>query len=458
MKGLRNIIGMAAFWLPIAGFAEETAPDMPQDYAWGMQLESEGDAPFWQIPLPTQVYEQTVWPDLRDVRVFNRQGEAVPFALAQQQAPQSEPKSVALKVFPLDIKQVKYEGQNSLTVKMPGGTEVHLDGEDVKRISQSFLLTLPDGLKTPLAVAQLRAEWVKLAQNWQAKVDLYSSADLKNWSLQVEGAPLMDLTSGKDRLKLDTLSAGVMLSGDGPRYLLMTVYDAPAQFSVQSMEAISSAADLSNAYVYLPARKDKSEASEAIYSWANPQPLAALAINPAAENEVLPIEIDYRHRADEPWKPLAKTVLYRMGETQSEPQTLNGEPVQAIRIKGINTRWRDAPPEVQGLRVSQTLVFIPQGSGPFMLAWGNKAAKPQAMALNMMIPEKLRARYTLDTLPVATEADTLTLGGEARLTAVDPAERRSQMMTMAIWGVLIVGVLALLWVAYRLWREVKAKP
>jgi len=32
------------------------------------------------------------------------------------------------------------------------------------------------------------------------------------------------------------------------------------------------------------------------------------------------------------------------------------------------------------------------------------------------------------------------------------------MMTMAIWGVLIVGVLALLWVAYRLWREVKAKP
>src|SRR5690606_26460318 len=104
----------------------------------------------------------------------------------------------------------------------------------------------------------------------QAKVDLYSSADLKNWSLQVEGAPLMDLTSGKDRLKLDTLPAGVMLSGDGPRYLLMTVYDAPAQFSVQSMEAISSAADLSNAYVYLPARKDKSEASEAIYSWANP--------------------------------------------------------------------------------------------------------------------------------------------------------------------------------------------
>ena len=34
MKGLRNIIVMAAFWLPIAGFAEETAPDMPQDYAW----------------------------------------------------------------------------------------------------------------------------------------------------------------------------------------------------------------------------------------------------------------------------------------------------------------------------------------------------------------------------------------------------------------------------------------
>ena len=458
MKGLMSFVVMVALWLPMGGYAEETLPDSPQDYAFGMTLVTQGASPFWQVALPTQVYEQTVWPDLRDVRVFNAQGETMPFALTPQQLTQQAPRPVALKVFPLDITHEKREGQSSLTVKMPGGAQIQLNGDEVSRISQSFLVALPDGLKAPLAVAQLRLAWPTLGQNWQAKVDLYASDDLKNWQTIAQAAPLMDLTAGSDRLKLDTLSAGVTLSDEGPRYLLMTVFDAPAPFSVQSVEALSSTVDLTNAYSYLPARKEKAEANQAVYSWANPQPLRALSLNPGAESEVLPVEIDYRHRADEPWQHLQKTVLYRVSDMQSEPIMLNGELIQAIRIKGINTSWGDTPPEVQGLRVSQTLVFIPQGAGPFMVAWGNKAAKPQAMALDMIIPEKLRTRYTLDTLPVATEADTLTLGGEARLTATDPAERRSQMMTMLIWGVLVIGVLALAWVALRLWREVKAKP
>lgn len=457
MKGLLNVIVMAALWLPMAGFANDTAPDAPQDYAWGMHLESEGASPFWQIALPTPVYEQTVWPDLRDIRVFNSKGEAVPFALTPQRQPQRAPQPVALKVFPLDIKHVKQEGQNSLTVKMPGGTEVHLAGDDVTRISQSFLLTLPDGLKTPLPVAQLRLNWPKLPQNWQAKVDLFYSDNLKEWYGLSEDSPLMELTAGNDQLKLNTLSSRVTLSEGNYRYLLLTVYDAPQPLTLQSVEALAPADDFSNAYVYLPAHKESGTASEAVYSWANPQPLAGLAIAPGNESPVLPVEIEYRQRADDAWQPLTKTVLYRINDAQSEPTLLNGEQVQAIRVKGINANWGNTPPEVQGLRASQALVFIPQGTGPFMLAWGNKAAKPQAMALDMVIPEKLRGQYTLDSLPVATEADTVTLGGEARLTAVDPAERRSQWMTMLIWGVLVIGVLALLGVAYRLWREVKTK-
>ena len=461
MKGLLNVIVMAALCLPMAGLANDSAPDAPQDYARGMHLENEGASPFWQIALPTQVYEQTVWPDLRDVRVFNSKGEAVPFALTPQRQPQRAPQPVTLKVFPLDIKHAKQEGQGSLTVKMPGGAEVHLAGDDVTRISQSFLMALPDGQKTSLPVAQLRLNWSKPAQNWQAKVDLFYSDNLKfedQWYKLAENSPLMDLTSGSDQLKLNTIPSSVTLSETGYRYLLMTVSDASQPLALQSVEALAPADDFSNAYVYLPAHKEKVGASEAVYRWANPQPLAGLAITPGSDSPVLPVEIEFRQREQDPWRPLTKTVLYRINDAQSEPTMLNGDLVQAIRIKGINASWGDTPPEVQGLRASQALVFIPQGTGPFMLAWGNKAAKPQAMALDMVIPEKLRGQYTLESLPVATEADTITLGGEARLTAVDPAERRSHWMTMLIWGVLVIGVLALLLVAFRLWREVKSKP
>lgn len=458
MKGLAKIVFFAALWLPLAGFAGDSVPDAPQDYAWGMRLNNEGKSPFWQVPLPTQIYEQTVWPDLRDVRVFNIKGEAAPYALIPQQHKQNTPQPVALKAFPLGMTHAKQDGQNTLKVKMPGGAEIHLSGDEVDRITQSFLLALPDGQKTPLSVSQVRLDWQKQPTNWQAKASLFYSEDLKNWQTLTEDAPLMDLTAGNDQLTLNTLRAGVTLSQEeGPRYLLMTLSDTAQPLDLKRVQALPPADFMGDIFVYLPGRINSATASEAVYSWRNPQPLSALAINPANEDQVLPVEIDYRSQRDAPWRPLAKTVLYRVSDAQSAPLPLNGDIVQAIRVRGINARWGDTPPEVQGLRASQTLVFISQGAGPYMLAWGNNAAKPQAMALEMIIPERLRGQYTLDSLPVATEADTLTLGGEARLTAVDPAERRSQWMTAVIWGVLILGVLALLWVALRLWREVKNK-
>lgn len=458
MKGIAKIIALAALWMPLAGVAEDAAPDTPQDYAWGMQLNSEGASPFWQVGLPTQVYEQTVWPDLRDVRVFNKQGEAVPFALQPQQRQQDAPKPVAMKVFPLDIKHTKQDGQSSVKVTMPNGAELNFDGDDATRIKQSFLLTLPDGLKTPVSMSQLRVNWQKMPQNWQAKVDLFYGDDLKNWHALSEDAPLVDLTAGNDRLRLDTLKAAVTLSEDGPRYLLMTVSDTPQPLILDGVDALIPGDYVGDTYVYLPAHSESIGVNETVYSWANPQPLLALALNPARENQVLPVDIEYRQRTDEPWRPLAKTVLYRMSDVQSEPVMLQGELIQAIRVKGINVKWGDMPPEVQGLRESQTLVFNAQGSGPFMMAWGNRAAKPQVLAFDTLIPEPLRAQYGIERLPVATEADSVTLGGEARLTAVNPAERRSQWMTALIWGVLVVGVFALLWVAFRLWREVRENP
>jgi hypothetical protein len=49
------------------------------------------------------------------------------------------------------------------------------------------------------------------------------------------------------------------------------------------------------------------------------------------------------------------------------------------------------------------------------------------------------------------------LGGEARLKATSPIEQRSQWLTGLVWAALVLGVLALAWMALRIWREVKEK-
>lgn len=90
-----------------------------------------------------------------------------------------------------------------------------------------------------------------------------------------------------------------------------------------------------------------------------------------------------------------------------------------------------------------------------MLAWGNKAAENVALSLNQLIPESLPASKNIETLPWAQPLETVKLGGDARLQAVSAGEQQKLWVALAVWAVLIVGVGALLMVAWRIWREAR---
>ena len=91
MKWKIAIFTGALWCAALPGLAQETAPESPQDYAWGRSLTTTASSPWYRVALPDDVYQQSVWPDLRDVRVFNHQGERVPFTLQVQQEAQSAP-------------------------------------------------------------------------------------------------------------------------------------------------------------------------------------------------------------------------------------------------------------------------------------------------------------------------------------------------------------------------------
>lgn len=121
----------------------------------------------------------------------------------------------------------------------------------------------------------------------------------------------------------------------------------------------------------------------------------------------------------------------------------------------INARLPERLPELSGMRDSYQLVFNTQGKGPYMLAWGNRAAKKADVGLDMLIPASLRKSQEIDYLPWATLQESVALGGEARLTATSVAEQQSQWKTLLVWGALILGVAVLALMAWRIWREVK---
>ena len=459
MKWMKAVL--CSVLLGVAGSAasSDNVREMPMDYTQGVMLKTTGTSPWYRVELSQSIYQGTAWPDLRDVRVFNHQGDTVPFSLLVQKTPPVTPKAMALRLFPLDMSLVPppEEGRRSgesLVLRSATGIEIRLESDNPGSLGKSYLLTLPEDKMDAFTLDQLKLNWDSPTENWQGKASLYSSRDLKYWRTLQEDAPLMDLARGSDRLKMDTIGTNLTLSAEGNRYLLV-IFDAQSKaIALNGVQALAERREPESSRIELDAQGRKISDDEAVWHWSQPQPLSSLRISMESEG-VLPVELSWRSGEKEPWQPLAKTVLYQLDGKRSDDIHLDGQLVEAVRMKTINARLPESLPEISGARDEYLVVFNTQGKGPYMLAWGNRAAQKADLDLDMLIPASLQKTQSVNNLPLAVVQESVTLGGEARLAATSAAEQQSSWKTLLVWGALIAGVVVLALMAWRIWREVK---
>ncbi|BCU56767.1 DUF3999 family protein [Enterobacter kobei] len=453
MTIIRRILFCALLGAALPGWSQDATPETPKDYAWGAALETTTASPLYQVTLPERIYTDSVAPDLRDVRVFNQQGHAVPFTLIPAVQKQTPPRTLPLRLFALEPVPENNAASETLWLRSQDGIEIRLDGEGKKTAGKSYLLTLPETQKDEFPLSQLKLTWNAVPANWQGRTDVYVSSDLKNWTLYGRDMPLMDLTSGSDRLLLDTLDFSATVYPTEMRYVLVVFNDAARAPMLTGATAVEQIYSDTAVNIRLNAVAKTVSSSVQEFSWQRPQPLVSVMIE-AREGRVLPLAIEYRSAAKAAWQPLAKSVIYQLNGKSSEPLTTGGL-VQAIRVTAVNGQLEDGIARVTGERASQTLIFNAQGKGPFLLAWGNGAAQPQAMEVDMLVPAALRQENA--QIPEALVQDRIVLGGDARLTAVDPAQQQSQWKKMLVWAALVLGVLVLIGVGLGIWREVRQK-
>lgn len=462
MKWMKAVLWGALLSAAGSVSGSDAVREAPQDYATGVMLDTTGSSPWYRVSLPQAVYQSTAWQDLRDVRVFNHQGDAVPFALEVQKTQPATPQTEALRLFPLAVSPVAPREPDrrdsaAFILRSQTGVEIRLESDEVNTIGQSYLLTLPEARQEPFSLAQLRLNWNTPAGNWQGKASVYASQDLRDWRPVQEGAPLMDLVRDNDRLKMDTINASLTLSAQWNRYLLVILDSQSPALALNSVTAIADSSEPAAERIVVAARPDRVGDDQVIWRWTQAQPLTSLRI--ALENEgVLPVELSWRSGEKAPWQPLTKTVLYQWDGKRSPDLRLSGQQVEAVRMMTINARLPETLPELSGARDSYQLVFNTQGKGPYMLAWGNRAAQKADIGLDMLIPASLRNADDLNDLPWAGAQESVMLGGKARLTATSAAEQQSRWKTLLVWGTLILGVAALALMAWRIWREVKKDP
>ncbi|HCM9274463.1 TPA: DUF3999 domain-containing protein [Enterobacter kobei] len=460
MKWMKAVVCTTLLALSGMAFCDEMLTESPRDYAFGRSLETSVPSQWYRVLLPLAVYEQSTSPNLDDVRVFNQSGEPVPFSLVTATRPQVVAQSTALRLFPLDASPLAAApdagDSNKILLRSGNGVEIVLEGQKAAVAGQHYLLTLPEQATGEMAISQLQLLWNPPQTSWQGTASVYYSEDLKRWYTLREDMPLLDVVSGQDRLKLDRIDTDTVLSPDANRYLMVVLNAQSQGMTLTGVNAISAPAQMAPEAIDLEGEGEQLSTSEAQWHWAHPQPLSTVSFLLNGDG-VLPVEIAWRSTEKDTWHPLKKEVLYRLEGKTSAPVSLNGERIQAVKITTLNARLPEYLPNVIGHRDRVDLVFNAQGKAPYVLAWGNGAAKPANLEPDMLIPADLRKTYDMANLPQADIVDDVALGGEARLTATSAGEQESRMNALLVWSVLIVGVILLALMAWRIWRETQRK-
>ena len=451
-------VALAALLYPVVSLAAE----QPRDFAYGVPIQIEGHEALYEVDIPAALYRGVMRRDLGDVRVFNAEGELVPFATepARERASQ-RPDPVAVPFFPVYGGQsLPLEAVQLRVDKASGATVVNVTADPHKPMGKRRLLAyLIDAGATARPYELLQLDWRQQTSSFAINVRLDASDDLKSWSTVVARAPLMRVDYAGQRLEQRTIEFAPRTS----KYLRLSVSDARSDLDTQTDAQLElTAASLRAGGIALETPRNWMEvhasagdnAGEYRFDFGGPYPVDRVRIGLIQDNAIATAELLVRPTSADPWRSLASTVVYRLtrdGHQVVSPElavSAHSERYWLLRVDQRGGGLGTGMPILYAGWVPQRIVFAARGNAPFQLAYGSARAAPAAYAIETLVPG-----WRNDARPQLPQAQTLPerlLGGPAALQR--PRERK----VWALWIALLVGVAVLGWMAWRLARQLQA--
>ncbi|HSC81982.1 MAG TPA: DUF3999 domain-containing protein [Pseudomonas sp.] len=423
-----------------------------QDYAVQVPLEVSGNGPWYRLDLPMALQMAAQHADLRDLRVFNAEGEALAYALTPASAlPTEKREEAALKWFPLLGEADQATAPAIRVQRSSAGTVVEVTPEAAATGAQVRRGWLLDASAFDHPLHRLRLDWSSTEEGFQ-RFSIEASDDLQHWSSWGDGQ-IARLSFANERID----QREIELPGGQARYLRLlwlTPQQAPTLLAAQAVSIQRAVAQPPLVWSeLLPAHVGK--AGE--FSWALPLslPLERLKVALPQANTLAPVALSARQDGSPQWHPLARGLLYRLPQDGQEVVhdeiELYGMPLRELRMQ-VDPRGGglgSERPQLQvAMRASQA-VFLARGSAPYRLAIGRTAGQSAALPLDMLIPG-----YTAQRLSELGRA-TAPAAVPAALEPVAAQQSASDWQRIGLWAVLLAGVALLGGMAFSLLRKPK---
>ncbi|MBD8530403.1 MULTISPECIES: DUF3999 family protein [unclassified Massilia] len=446
--------------------------DSPGDYAYRIPLSASGTQAVVQLQLPRAVYLEARSADLRDLRVFDAAGTALPFALFEPAAQSRETRSTA----PVAVFRVRASA--GAPSRLPDGLQIRTDASGAvisvtapqARSSDEVLDSLVLDLHgaTPAAkdagpVGALVLSLPPGMNSYGARVALEASDDLASWETLVEtSVSWLDNGQGasvrKDRIEF------------APRAFrfarIRWLEGTPVEFGAIHAERI--------ARLRTPAQYDSvalrprsgTAGQDLLYDAPIGVPADAVGLELHGQNVVLPALIGhYRKLAGTGHDNLASVQLQPVANATFFQLIQNGQRRSSgdIDIAPTHTaRWVVRPQakiaDRPGLRLRWTparIAFLAGGKGPYTLAFGHGGAQSNQVPLSQVAPGfSMRELAALEQAKAGEPVRQDGAGSDNTGSEAGGAQSTAKQ-SLWLWALLVAGVAVLGLMAWKLARQLK---
>lgn len=443
------------------------AADRAPEFAYGAQLEADGREALYEVTLPAAVYRGVARADLGDVRVFNGADEVVPYAWQPRRMTSTETAvPVALTLFPLKAESGGTLDGLSIRVRRgaDGSSSIDVNSTGARGGKKRTVGYLVDLTRLERALHAIEFDWEPSSDGYAGKLRIDASDDLATWRTLVAAAPLISLEVAGQRLQQKRAE----LPQRTAKYLRLSWL--PQAAGPKPPELTAARGELAGKITEAPREWTEAEAGkgdkpgEYVFDLHGYFPADRMRVLLPEPNTVAQVELLARTKADQPWRPVARGVAYRLRQGEGEITNpdlyiaLTADRYWLLRVDQRGGGVGAAAPKLELGWVPHRLVFAARGKPPFQLAYGNREARSAALAIETMIPDyrndagaQIRATATSVQRAInvkhAQVLEQKELGGDARRAEAVDWKRWS------LWGALLLGVIILGAMAWRLARQ-----
>ncbi len=449
---MNRSLAIALLLLPLAVAAEQQSPPRPNDFAFGIPLEVDGDGALYSFDLPTEVCRYSTRSDLGDLRIFNGYGEMVPHLLRRGGGPEApEPQPLELPFFPImdtprgDTSPLQI---NIATDEKGAVINFWQRGEGLDESVIGRYLIDASALERPLE--KLLLDWDKSAEGFLVPVTLESSNDLNSWSPLATHASLASLTQGGYHLRQGEIH---LPEQSQARYYRLSWPLGEKGVKLTSLRGLPmrQGGEKPRQWQSYSPSGDKRGPGEYTFHVEGHFPFDRARIILPQGNTVVRARLFSRIAAKQnPWREHFHGLLYNLvrdGQTLANDAiqlAVNDDPRWKLVIDTDGGGLGAGEPTLELGWVPQRVFFVSRGEAPFTLAFAAAKVDRPSGDISTLLTTLQQSSEGKGFIKSAAPGPMYELGGRHRLQQMPPPLPWQQWLlwaTLSI-GVLIVGLMA----------------